>query len=244
MTDRDNTSRSSTTQRDLRFAGTVAAGLVAGVLGVGAIAVPLFGWNDWPQALSASSGDPITMQAAKERSAPRRDSDASRSVSTTPRPTVTGPTAALALLTATSGSSAGSGTAGTAGTSGDSGAPAAGSAPATVRRARSGLESTGKGMRRSGQTRSRIDIAKAAEYSCEDSDQTLDVHRTLWPQLEANEKLRFVYQLEMDSSETLYMSLPDGEKLYDGFVPATFAEIPAEDLVVSGADPRDVELHE
>jgi len=51
---------------------------------------------------------------------------------------------------------------------------------------------------------SQVDIAKAAEYSCEDSDQTLDVHRTLWPQLEANEKLRFVYQLEMDSSEALY----------------------------------------
>jgi DNA polymerase-1 len=51
---------------------------------------------------------------------------------------------------------------------------------------------------------SQVDIAKAAEYSCEDSDQTLDVHLALWPQLEQDEKLRFVYQLEMDSSETLY----------------------------------------
>jgi DNA polymerase-1 len=51
---------------------------------------------------------------------------------------------------------------------------------------------------------SQVDIAKAAEYSCEDSDQTLDVHNTLWPQLEADDKLRFVYQLEMDSSEALY----------------------------------------
>ena len=49
-----------------------------------------------------------------------------------------------------------------------------------------------------------VDIARAAEYSCEDSDQTLDVHRTLWPQLQANQKLGFVYQLEMDSSEALY----------------------------------------
>jgi DNA polymerase-1 len=49
-----------------------------------------------------------------------------------------------------------------------------------------------------------VDIAKAAEYSCEDSDQTLDVHRVLWPQLQANEKLRFIYELEMESSETLY----------------------------------------
>ena len=49
-----------------------------------------------------------------------------------------------------------------------------------------------------------VDIAKAAEYACEDSDLTLDVHRKLWPQLQANEQLGFVYQLEMDSSETLY----------------------------------------
>ncbi|MBS0450327.1 MAG: DNA polymerase I [Proteobacteria bacterium] len=51
---------------------------------------------------------------------------------------------------------------------------------------------------------SQVDIAKAAEYACEDSDLTLDVHRTLWPQLQANQQLGFVYQLEMDSSETLY----------------------------------------
>ncbi len=30
-----------------------------------------------------------------------------------------------------------------------------------------------------------VDIAKAAEYSCEDSDQTLDVHLALWPRLQA-----------------------------------------------------------
>ena len=49
-----------------------------------------------------------------------------------------------------------------------------------------------------------VDVAKAAEYSCEDSDQTLDVHRVLWPRLQADEKLRFIYELEMASSETLY----------------------------------------
>ena len=49
-----------------------------------------------------------------------------------------------------------------------------------------------------------VDIARAAEYSCEDSDQTLDVHRVLWPQLQANDKLLFIYQLEMQSSESLY----------------------------------------
>jgi DNA polymerase I len=49
-----------------------------------------------------------------------------------------------------------------------------------------------------------VSIDKAAEYSCEDSDQTLDVHRALWPRLEADSKLRFIYELEMRSSETLY----------------------------------------
>ncbi len=49
-----------------------------------------------------------------------------------------------------------------------------------------------------------VDIAKAAEYSCEDSDQTLDVHRVLWPQIQANDKLKFIYELEIKSSESLY----------------------------------------
>ena len=41
--------------RDLRFAGTVAAGLVAGVLGVGALSAPLLGWSNWPD--DGQSGD-------------------------------------------------------------------------------------------------------------------------------------------------------------------------------------------
>ncbi len=49
-----------------------------------------------------------------------------------------------------------------------------------------------------------VDIAKAAEYSCEDADQTLGVHNVLWPQLQAIDKLRFIYELEIKSSESLY----------------------------------------
>lgn len=49
-----------------------------------------------------------------------------------------------------------------------------------------------------------VDVAKAAEYACEDSDQTLDVHRVLWPRLQADDKLRFIYELEMQSSEALF----------------------------------------
>ncbi len=49
-----------------------------------------------------------------------------------------------------------------------------------------------------------VPVDKAAAYSCEDSDQTLDVHNALWPLLQADDKLRFIYELEMKSSETLY----------------------------------------
>jgi DNA polymerase-1 len=49
-----------------------------------------------------------------------------------------------------------------------------------------------------------VSVEKAAEYSCEDSDQTLDVHQALWPRLEKDSKLRFIYELEIRSSEALY----------------------------------------
>ena len=51
---------------------------------------------------------------------------------------------------------------------------------------------------------SQVDVARATTYSCEDSDMTLDVHRVLWPRLEADARLRDIYELEMASSETLY----------------------------------------
>ncbi|HEX5806365.1 MAG TPA: DNA polymerase I [Macromonas sp.] len=49
-----------------------------------------------------------------------------------------------------------------------------------------------------------VSIDKAAEYSCEDSDQTLDVHLALWPRLQADDKLKAIYELEIASSEALY----------------------------------------
>jgi len=49
-----------------------------------------------------------------------------------------------------------------------------------------------------------VDVARASEYSCEDSDMTLDVHLALWPRLQADAKLRYVYELEIASSEALY----------------------------------------
>jgi DNA polymerase I len=65
-----------------------------------------------------------------------------------------------------------------------------------------------------------VDVAKAAEYSCEDSDQTLDVHLALWPRLEKEPKLLNIYQLEIASSETLYRIERNGV-LIDGPMLAT-----------------------
>jgi len=55
---------------------------------------------------------------------------------------------------------------------------------------------------------SQVDIARAAEYSGEDSEMTLAVHQVLWPQLEADPPApfgqRFVYEsIEMPVSELL-----------------------------------------
>ena len=41
---------------------------------------------------------------------------------------------------------------------------------------------------------SQVDIARAAEYSGEDSEMTMQVHQTLWPQLQAEPRLREVYE--------------------------------------------------
>ena len=49
-----------------------------------------------------------------------------------------------------------------------------------------------------------VDLAKASHYACEDADFTLAVHQRLWPLLQADDKLRFIYQLEIDSSEALF----------------------------------------
>jgi DNA polymerase-1 len=49
-----------------------------------------------------------------------------------------------------------------------------------------------------------VPVDKASEYSCEDSDQTLDVHQALWPKLEHESKLRSIYELEIACSEVLY----------------------------------------
>ncbi len=58
-----------------------------------------------------------------------------------------------------------------------------------------------------------VEVAKAAEYSCEDSDQTLDVHRALWPRLQADDRLRFIYELEIACSEVLFRVERNGVRI-------------------------------
>jgi len=49
-----------------------------------------------------------------------------------------------------------------------------------------------------------VDVEKASEYSCEDSDQCLDVHSVLWPRIQADAKLRAIYDIEIATSEALF----------------------------------------
>ncbi|HKX44058.1 MAG TPA: DNA polymerase I, partial [Burkholderiaceae bacterium] len=52
---------------------------------------------------------------------------------------------------------------------------------------------------------SQVEIGRATEYSGEDSDMTLHVHRALWPRIEAEAGLKRVYaEIEMPASEVLY----------------------------------------
>ena len=49
-----------------------------------------------------------------------------------------------------------------------------------------------------------VPVDRAAAYSCEDSDQTLNVHEVLWPRIQADAGLRHIYALEMQTSEALF----------------------------------------
>jgi hypothetical protein len=92
---------------DLRFAGTVATGLVAGTLGLGALAAPLVGWRDWPSGLQASEGTG-TAQLAKPTPV---KSQGTKPGGTGGRPTPGGATAltGLGIPGATGGSPLGTG---------------------------------------------------------------------------------------------------------------------------------------
>ena len=49
-----------------------------------------------------------------------------------------------------------------------------------------------------------VSLDKAAQYACEDVDMTLQVHQALWPILKNDDPLKFIYDLEIQSSEALF----------------------------------------
>jgi len=77
-------------------------------------------------------------------------------------------------------------------------------------------ELCGKGAKQI--TIDQVDVERVSNYACEDAEMTLAVHHVLWPRLEAEPKLRAVYELEIASSEALFRMerngvLIDGEAL-------------------------------
>ncbi len=50
-----------------------------------------------------------------------------------------------------------------------------------------------------------VDVARAAQYAAEDASFTLQVHQHLWPQLQAIPDLQRIYELEMASSDALFI---------------------------------------
>ncbi|MCM5677953.1 DNA polymerase I [Schlegelella sp. S2-27] len=49
-----------------------------------------------------------------------------------------------------------------------------------------------------------VEVARASDYSCEDSEMALHVHQTLWPHLETERGLKYVYEhIEMPTSALL-----------------------------------------
>ncbi len=49
-----------------------------------------------------------------------------------------------------------------------------------------------------------VDLDRATQYACEDADYTLRLHQALRKQVQASDKLEFIYQLEMQVSRVLF----------------------------------------
>ncbi len=49
-----------------------------------------------------------------------------------------------------------------------------------------------------------VALDQATQYACEDVDMTLQVHQALWPILKNDDPLKFIYELEIQSSEALF----------------------------------------
>ncbi len=85
-----------------------------------------------------------------------------------------------------------------------------------------------------------VSVERATEYSGEDSEMTLHVHQTLWPQIEADAKLREVYErIEMPVSAVLLRVETNGV-LIDAAVLARQSQELAERMVALEAQAYDI----
>jgi DNA polymerase-1 len=77
-------------------------------------------------------------------------------------------------------------------------------------------------------TFNQVDVAKAAEYSAEDADITLQLHHAIWPQIEAAPGLRSVYEeIEQPLVAVLFRMERTGVLVDRGLLKAQSAELAA-----------------
>jgi DNA polymerase I len=85
---------------------------------------------------------------------------------------------------------------------------------------------TGKGAKKI--TFNQVDVDRAAEYSAEDADITLQLHHAIWPQIEAVPTLKFVYEnIEQPLVPVLFRMERAGVLVDRGMLKAQSAELAA-----------------
>ncbi len=71
-----------------------------------------------------------------------------------------------------------------------------------------------------------VSIERATEYAAEDADITLRLHQAMWPRIEANEKLRFIYErIEIPTARVLQQVERNGVLIDVGLLDAQSAEL-------------------
>ncbi len=71
-----------------------------------------------------------------------------------------------------------------------------------------------------------VSIERATEYAAEDADITLRLHQAMWPRIESNEKLRFIYQgIEIPTARVLQQVERNGVLIDVGLLEAQSTEL-------------------
>ena len=92
---------------------------------------------------------------------------------------------------------------------------------------------TGKGAKKI--TFNQVDVDRAAEYSAEDADITLQLHQAIWPQIESVPSLKFVYEnIEQPLVPVLFRMERAGVLVDRGMLKAQSSELAARMLELQG----------